>query len=165
MNNSFLFILVVLFLLEQNSKADIIFEVRDEKNKVIKGACISVKSCNLNNIIMGNTGCNGVATFKGIIKDKYEVIICKQGYKQKKFLVNICDNSCFGIYLCSCKSNRLYGYVTDLNNKVVEKAAVVLYRVIRDGIYYPVRFTYTDFTGEYNFIDIPKGDYIVKAIK
>lgn len=167
MTNSFLFIIIILFLLNKNNSVNIKFNVRDENNKAIKGAFIIIKEYNTGNLINVMTCCHGLASFKGIINDSYQVVIYKKGYRVKTFNVNACKDINCNICLCRCvyKVNRLYGYITDSEKKIIDRAAVVLYRVVGERRYVAKRFTYTDFTGEYNFFDIPKGNYIVKAIK
>lgn len=172
MINNFLFILATLFLCKTynnniscNNSVNITFKIINEHNKCVSGAVINIIAYNSNQVLNLATSCNGLASLTAAYRNVYKVVIYKQGYKKKTFFVNPYKNINCNICLCYCIQNRLYGFITNQNNEVINKAIVVLYKVIKKKLYLPVRFTYTDFTGEYNFINIPKGMYIVKAIK
>lgn len=165
MHNKHLFFLIMLVSINKNRKVNIKFNVKDENNRVVKGALIRIKPYNSRQLMNIKTCCHGSALLRGVFKNIYEITICKKGYKEKRFLIKACKNINCNICLCHYNDNRLYGYITDFKNEAVDNAIVVLYRVICENVYVPEKFTYTDFTGEYNFFDILNGKYIIKAIK
>lgn len=169
MINRFLFILILMILPREkykiNSRIYIKFNVRDENNIPIKDAKISIRAYKSKKIINILTCYRGRALTSGICKNTYKITISKKGYTEKTFIIKAFKNINCNISLCHINTNRIYGYITDINNRVVNKAIVVLYKVISKKVYIPKKFTYTDFTGEYNFFNIPKGKYIIKAIK
>lgn len=166
MNTNLLFILATALLCMQNDDTiNIRFNIRNENNKCVNGALISILPYNSKNIVNMTTFCDGSAILNNTCKNIYKVVIHKPAYKTKTFFIKACNDINCNICLCRCKKNRLYGYITNQCNEIVDGAIVVLYRVIGKHVYFPVRFNYTNFTGEYNFFDIPKGCYIIKAIK
>ncbi|MEG0307305.1 MAG: hypothetical protein RR636_05130 [Clostridium sp.] len=166
MNNAiFLFLVIFILFNEDNMKVNIKFNVRDEHNKAINGAIIIIKPCNIKCLIKKLTYCDGGAIFKNISTGSYKVIVYKEGYKIEKFIINPCKNSSCTICLYPCKHSKVYGYITNQCNEPVDKAVVVLYRVIGEKRYFPIQFTYTDYEGRYNFCDVPKDCYIIKSIK
>ncbi|MEW8955797.1 hypothetical protein [Clostridium sp.] len=166
MYNKYLLFLIILLLIKEKNKVNIKFNVKDENNGIVKGALIKIKPYNSREVTNIKTCSHGSALLKGVPKNTYEVTVCKKGYKEKRLLVraykNITCNVCLSYYY---NNNRLYGYITDSKSKPIDNAIVVLYEVVCEKVYIPKRFTYTDFTGEYNFFNIPNGKYIIKAIK
>lgn len=152
-------------MLSYNPKANLRLCVRDENNKIVDNAHIHIEDCHSNRCYNLDTDCNGVAQLKCIPKSKYKISIYKLGFIEKTFTLNVSQDLNCNICLCHRKRSRIYGYITDNSKNPVERATVVLYKVLKNNVYFPVKFTYSDYTGEYNFVDIPKGDYIVKAIK
>lgn len=57
------------------------------------------------------------------------------------------------------------GVITDENNKALEEADVVLYKVNKDESLTPIAFTRTNNSGVYLFGDIPVGAYKIKSIQ
>lgn len=55
------------------------------------------------------------------------------------------------------------GVITDENNKPLEEADVVLYKVNKDKSLTPIAFTRTNNAGVYLFGDIPVGEYKIKS--
>lgn len=167
MNNCFLFILTssLLCMTTNNNVANIKLNILNEDKDIINGCYICIIPYNSGNRKKIIKLCNGSITIKNLPKNIYKIIIYKANYKTKTIIVNIYKDLNINIYLCTYKNNRLYGYITNHVDENIDDAIVVLYRVIGNHCYFPIDFTYTDFTGEYNFFDIPKGLYIIKAIK
>lgn len=169
MINEILFILILMILPKErfriNNRIAIRFNIRDENNTPIKDAKISIRPCKSERIINILTCYRGRALIRGICRNNYKITISKNGYIEKTFIIKACKNTNCNINLYHINRNRIYGYVTDINNKAVNKAVVILYKVVSKKIYIPKKFIYTDFTGEYNFFNIPNGTYIVKAVK
>lgn len=55
------------------------------------------------------------------------------------------------------------GIITDNNNAAIDRADVVLYKVNTDNSLTPYAFTKTNSAGVYLFINVPQGNYKVKA--
>lgn len=161
-----LLILFLAFKLKKKSQNNVAFNIKDNKGPIRNGY-ICIRSIKTKRFLIVKTDSYGRAVVKNICNGCYIVKACSDGYKEKFFKIQVCEDRCYDICLCKNKyeKNRIYGYIKDEKDKIIEKALVVLYEVIEKNKYNPVRFTYTDFTGEYNFIDVPKGKYLIKAIK
>ncbi|MPQ43652.1 carboxypeptidase regulatory-like domain-containing protein, partial [Clostridium tarantellae] len=60
--------------------------------------------------------------------------------------------------------SSISGIITDESNKIISDAIVILYKLDNNKVI-PVSFTTTNSKGLYNFINIPKGNYIIKSKK
>lgn len=169
MINRFIFILILLMLPRQKYKFDngicIKFNVRDENNIPVRDAKISIRPYKCRNIRNTSTCCRGIACIRGLYKNAYKVTISKVGYITKTFIIKVYKNMSCNITFNHKKITRIYGYIVDTHKRPINRASVILFRVISKGVYVPKRFTYTDYRGQYNFFNVPKGIYIVKAIK
>lgn len=161
--------LLILFLalkLKKKNQYNLVFNIKDN-NKPIRNGYVCIRSMKTKRFLIVKTDSYGRAVVKNICSGFYIVKACADGYKDKFLKIQVCENRSYNLCLCKskCDKNRIYGYIKDEKDKIIERALVVLYEVLGENKYNPVRFTYTDFTGEYNFIDVPEGKYLIKAIK
>lgn len=154
-------------LFNKKSSHTLIFKIKNINKTPIRNGYICIQSLKTKKFFILKTDSNGRAIMRNICCGLYKVKACGDGYKDKFFNINVCKDRAYNINLCEINysKNRIYGYIRDDKNKIIENALVVLYEVIGDKKYRPIKFTNSDFTGEYNFIDVPKGTYIVKGIK
>lgn len=165
MLNITLILFLLLFLIGSNPKANLRLCVRDENNKTVTGAHIYIEDCHTKHCYNLDTHSDGLIKLNNITKSKYKISIYKPGFIEKTFTLNVSQDLNCNVCLCHRKRSRIYGYITDTSQCPIERATVILYKVLKNNIYLPIQSTYSDYTGEYNFVDIPKGNYIVKAIK
>lgn len=158
-------LILILMLLEHLKKLIIKINIVDEKNKKLKNVIVYGRSCTSNQWLLLNSCNYSWVMFNDVPKGNMEFIVYKDGYYLKSFRKYFTNNHEFTICICKIKVNRVYGIITDYLNKSIENAVVILYKVIEEDRYCPMRFTKTDFLGEYNFVDVPRGTYIIKAIK
>lgn len=161
-----MFILLVILLCKKcNTNISIKVNVMDEDNKPLKNTMVIIKPCNLDKCLKLITDCSGSIIINNIPVNRYQFLVYTKGYNKKIFFINACNNINLNICLCKYKKSRIHGYIKDIENNAIDEAIVVLYKVLCRNSYKAVKFDYTDFMGEYNFIDIEKGCYIIKSIK
>lgn len=158
-------LLLILLILNNLKRISIKINIVDENKTPLKNVTIYGKSNVSNEWVILNSCLSSWVYITNVPKGNIDFIICKNDYYIKTF--NLCiSNDCeFTICLLKKKRSRIYGIITNTFNEVIGNAIVVLYKVIDQNKYLPLRATSTDFLGEYNFIDVPEGTYIVKAIK
>lgn len=169
---NYLSILILVLLFYKNNYCtrpsklyDTVFYIKDENNKPIKNAYIFIENINFNKSIKLKSNNKGCCKCKLYHCCKYNVTVKHNGYYDKSFCIIPFKNMEYEICLNKKHKNRLYGFISNNNDKKIRRALVVLYEVKEPNKYIPKHFTYTDFTGEYNFFNLPKGTYIIKAIK
>ncbi len=158
-------LLFILMLLNNLKRISIKINIVDENKMPLKNVTVYGKSTVSNEWILLNS-CLGPWVFiTNVPKGNINFIIYKEDYYIKSFDICIFSDYEFTICLCKKKKSRIYGVITNVCNEVISNAIVVLYKVIGENHYLPLRSTRTDFFGEYNFIDVQEGTYIIKAIK
>lgn len=158
-------LLVLLILLNNLKRISVKINIVDENGTQLKNVEVYGKSVVSGECVILNSYCGSWVCFTNVPSGNVEFVVYKEGFYIKSFCACITENCEFTVCLCRKRKNRIYGVITNNFNDVVENAVVVLYRVIKEDVYVPLKSTRSDFSGEYNFIDIPKGTYIVKAIK
>lgn len=147
--------------------------------------CVPIENAEVS-LFKRNSNCNweldyivytneyGQFAFREIYEGLYMVKIRSIGYKPKVYKVCVDKYSQIvnlQIYLCEDIKNQngtVSGLITDKNNKVVDYADVILYKVDNNNGYeklIPISFTKTNQEGVYIFINVPKGNYKIKATK
>lgn len=156
--------LLILSGIIKNSRLNMVFHIADCFGNPISQASVSIKSTAENRCWYCRTNKWGFIKTRYLPPGNYEIVISKFNYETLYIYKKICSSVCFRIRLDS-KKNCVYGYIKDIDGCIVSHATVVLYRVICPEQYTPIRYTYTDCIGEYHFIDIPQGNYLIKSIK
>lgn len=161
-----MWLIIIYFILStrSNNKVNINIKIVDKRRNPIDKAEVF--------LLNGNHKCcklksneDGVITLFGLLKGTYRILVYKDGYcKNDFFLILNYDNN-YIVMLTFIKKSIIYGYIKDSKDKPIKDALVVLYKVLGTNDYEAIRFTTTDFLGEYNFINVPKGKYIIKSIK
>ena len=96
----------------------------------------------------------------------YKLSIEKDGYVSRQFNIKISKSVEFEKLNLNCVSkSRVCGKINDIIGKPINKATVVLYYLTQDGDFIPIKHTKTLKSGVYSFINVPNGNYAIKAIK
>ena len=96
----------------------------------------------------------------------YKLSIEKDGYVSRQFNIKILNSMEFAKLSLNCVSkSKICGKIDDIIGKPINEATVVLYYLTEDGDLIPIKHTKTLKSGVYSFINVPNGNYIIKAIK
>lgn len=161
-----MWLIVIYFLLwtRNNNKANINIKIIDRGGNPVDKADVFVLYGNCK-YCKSKSNKDGIITLFGLIKGTYRILVYKEGYCKNDFFVTLNHHNSYVVMLTFIKKSMIYGYIKDSKDKPIKDALVVLYKVLGINDYEAIRFTTTDFLGEYNFINVPKGKYIIKSIK
>ncbi|MPQ44093.1 glycoside hydrolase domain-containing protein [Clostridium tarantellae] len=145
-----------------------------DNTKFISGAVISLYSI-LNNektlIAITYTNNNGEFLFNKISSGNYIMRISSLGYLSKELSAKVkagqvLDTNIILAYEENSSNAIISGVITDDNNNEISNASVILYNVdVEKKIIIPIAFSKTNSSGVYTFINVPKGNYMVKSNK
>lgn len=156
--------LLILSQINKSSRLYMVFHIADCFGCPITQASVLVKRTHTNCRWFCGSDRLGIAKIGYIPPGDYDIVITVPNYET----LNIHKKMCCSTFLEVCldkKKSCIYGYIKDMNGCSINDATVVLYRVTCPKKYTAIRYTYSDYIGEYHFIDIPQGCYLIKSIK
>ncbi|SHG99935.1 carboxypeptidase-like regulatory domain-containing protein [Tepidibacter thalassicus] len=113
------------------------------------------------------TNIYGQFVFSDIVSGKYKVLINDSKYNIYKRCIEVeQEHKIYDIDIKLKKKElctKIIGQIRDEDGKIIKNAVVVLYRVKENKKLEPVKYTLCNKNGIYKFLNIPYGNYIIKA--
>ncbi|MPQ44956.1 carboxypeptidase regulatory-like domain-containing protein [Clostridium tarantellae] len=143
----------------------------DSNSIEVFGAVVFLYSVVDNNNILKSltfTDSNGVFTFSQLNEGNYFITISKLGYVSTQIQTTVTKGNISHLNLKlnndpNASKGVISGVITNESNKTISNADVILYEVDENKKLIPLAYTKTNFSGLYTFINIKKGNYIIKS--
>lgn len=166
-----LFFLLFILSRQRRCHTSFYFKIYSTESMPLSHAAVRLENKDTSRSYSAFSNSHGSVRFPRVRCCNYIVTIKKNGFLPQSFKLKICRCCCKYITLSRQTTHpvsHLYGVISDNQQNKITNAYVILYQIYQNlgrSKLIPIRFTRTDRFGEYDFVNLSKGCYLVKAIK